>query len=115
MTLKGDGCVFRLLVMRAAVEGKGSFSLQALLSEENIRSLASSSVRQIDDETYRRLRVRAAGKGVSMEEEGRRILKRAVAAPERLGDLAIEYFGPDHGVELEEVERESRQALNLDE
>jgi len=34
-----------------------------------------------------------------MEEEVRRILKRAVAAPERLGDLALEYFG-DNGVEL---------------
>ncbi len=63
--------------------------------------MANLSVRRIDDETYRRLRIRAAENGVSMEEEVRRILKRAVAAPERLGDLALEYFGSEHGAEIE--------------
>ena len=38
--------------------------------------------------------------GVSMEEEARRILKEAVSAPERLGDLALRIFGPHHGVDL---------------
>ena len=63
--------------------------------------MANLSVRRIDDETYEQLRVRAAKHGVSMEEEVRRILKRAVSAPENLGDLALRHFGPDHGVELE--------------
>jgi len=62
--------------------------------------MASLSVRKIDDNLYERLRIRAAHHGVSMEEEVRRILKRAVSAPERLGDLAMEYFG-DNGVELD--------------
>jgi len=47
------------------------------------------SVRKLDEETLNRLRDRAARHGVSMEEEVRQILKRAVAAPERLGDLAM--------------------------
>ena len=35
-----------------------------------------------------------------MEEDARRILRRAVVAPERLGDLARTCFGPRLGVEL---------------
>lgn len=62
--------------------------------------MASLSVRKIDDDVYERLRIRAARHGVSMEEEVRQILRRAVAAPERLGDLALDYFGAE-GVELE--------------
>jgi len=61
--------------------------------------LASLSVRKIDDETVALLRVRAARHGVSMEEEARQILKRAVAAPERLGDLAVRLFAPAYGQE----------------
>jgi plasmid stability protein len=44
-----------------------------------------------------RLRIRAARHGVSMEEEVRRILKEAVSAPERVGDLALLMFGPTQG------------------
>ncbi len=87
--------------------------MQALLSDAGIGPMASLNVRRIDDETYRRLRVRAAENGVSMEEEVRRILKRAVAAPERLGDLALEYFGPDHGVEIEPPPREPHVPLDF--
>ena len=76
--------------------------------------MASLSVRRIDAETYGRLRVRAAGNGVSMEEEVRRILRRAVAAPERLGDLAVECFGSEHGVDLEIPPREPHEAPDLD-
>ena len=56
--------------------------------------MASLSVRKLDDETLTLLRVRAARHGVSMEEEARQILKRAVIAPERLGDLAVRLFSP---------------------
>lgn len=62
--------------------------------------MPSLSVRKIDEEVYRKLRARATDHGVSMEEEVRRILRRAVSAPERLGELALRCFGPD-GVELE--------------
>jgi hypothetical protein len=36
-----------------------------------------------------------------MEEEVRRIIRQAVSAPKQLGDLALEFFGPEFGVELE--------------
>jgi plasmid stability protein len=61
--------------------------------------LASLSVRGIDDETVALLRVRAARHGVSMEEEVRQILKHAVTAPERLGDLAVRLFTSAYGQE----------------
>jgi len=63
--------------------------------------MGSISVRKIDNETLERLRRRARRDGVSMEEEVRCILQAAVAAPERIGDLALAVFGPDHGVELD--------------
>jgi antitoxin FitA len=63
--------------------------------------MASLSVRRIEDGVYEMLRIRAAEHGVSMEEEARRIIKRSVSAPKRLSQLALECFGPEHGVDLE--------------
>lgn len=68
--------------------------------------MASISVRRIDDEVYQRLCRRAAANGTSMEELVRRILRAAVSGPNRLGDLAVDLFGPEHGVELELPPRE---------
>jgi plasmid stability protein len=76
--------------------------------------MPSISVRRLDDETYERLRVRAAADGVSMEEEARRILKRAVASPEKLGGLALELFGPRHGVALQLPERTPHEPIIFD-
>jgi plasmid stability protein len=70
------------------------------------------SVRKIDRDVYERLRLRAAQHGVSMEEEVRQILRRAVVAPERLGDLALEYFG-ENGVEIELPPREPHDPVGL--
>lgn len=72
-----------------------------LLNPILVPVVASLSVRKLDEETVSRLRVRAARHGVSMEEEARRILKEAVSVPERLGDLAVRIFGPQHGVDLQ--------------
>ena len=77
--------------------------------------MASLSVRKIEDDIYERLRVRAQEHGVSMEEEARRIIHRAVAAPERLGEFARQCFGPTRGIELELPARESHEPLRLDE
>ncbi len=77
--------------------------------------MASLSVRKIDSELYERLRVRAAKHGVSMEEEVRQILKRTVEAPERLGDLATEYFGPANGVELAIHQHKPHEPLDFNE
>lgn len=84
-----------------------------MIAERSI--LASLSVRRLDEETLSRLRIRAAKHGVSMEEEARRILKEAVAAPERLGDLALQIFGARHGVDLALPEREPHEPPELGE
>ena len=75
--------------------------------------MASLSVRRIDNDVYSRLRIRAAEHGVSMEEEVRQILARAVAAPEHLGDLALDLFGEGHGVEIELTDREEHEPMKL--
>ncbi len=75
--------------------------------------MGSLSVRKIDEETLSRLKVRAARNGVSMEEEARRILREAVNAPERLGDLAVQLFGRHHGIDLELPERAPHDPPNL--
>lgn len=76
--------------------------------------MASLSVRKIDEDIYERLRIRAAHHGVSMEEEVRQILRRAVSAPERLGDLACNYFGDD-GVVLELPAHEPHEPMSIGE
>jgi plasmid stability protein len=72
------------------------------------------SIRKLDDETYESLRARALRKGVSMEEEARQILKRAVSPPERLGDLFLQVFGPTNGAVLELPRREPHEPLALE-
>ena len=72
--------------------------------------MASLSVRRIDDELYEQLKKRAARHGASMEEEVRQILRAAVSAPDRLGDLAIQHFGAD-GVELDLPSRDPHEPI----
>lgn len=76
--------------------------------------MASLSVRRIESEVYERLRARAGRHGVSMEEEVRRILRSAVAAPERLGELALECFGSAHGAEVQLAAREPHEPPDFD-
>ncbi|MGI9293104.1 MAG: FitA-like ribbon-helix-helix domain-containing protein [Pseudomonadales bacterium] len=76
--------------------------------------MASISVRKLDDETLARLRIRAAKHGISMEEEARRIIRRAVTAPEALGDLAVRLFAPSYGEsDFELPEREHTDLVNF--
>lgn len=77
--------------------------------------MANLSVRKLDEETVNRLRVRSAHHGVSMEEEVRRILKRAVAAPERSGNLALQFFGSNHGVNLELQKQKPHDPMDFSE
>lgn len=76
--------------------------------------MGSLSVRRLDKDTLERLRVRAAEHGVSMEEEARRILAEAVAAPRQLGDLAVSLFGAAHGAELVLSPRQPHPPITLD-
>ena len=72
--------------------------------------MASITVRNLDEDVKRRLRLKAAGNGRSMEEEARIILREAVAdgaVPEKgLGTALHELFKPFGGVELELPPRE---------
>ncbi len=63
--------------------------------------MANLSVRKLDENIVAKLRYRAAQHGVSMEEEVRRIIEQAVSVPARLGDVALEFFGEESGVELD--------------
>ena len=77
--------------------------------------MANLSIRKLDEETIARLRVRAARHGVSMEEEIRRILRQATAAPDRLGDLAVRLFSPAYGEgDLELPERETYEPMKFE-
>ncbi len=75
--------------------------------------MANLSIRKLDDDTFTRLRIRAARNHISMEEEARRILRQAVTAPMPLGDLALQFFGNDGGVELELPQHIPHQPLGL--
>ena len=78
--------------------------------------MASITIRKIDNELKERLRIRAARKGHSMEEEARLILRRAVngiTGPELLS-LSERLFGENNGVELEIPSRvDERELPNL--
>ena len=67
--------------------------------------MASITVRNLDDGLKRRLRIRAAENGRSMEQEVRDILRAAldedVAPTRNLGTAIHELFKPFGGVELE--------------
>ena len=62
--------------------------------------MTNVSVRKLDDEIVGKLRLRAVQHGISMEEELRRIITQAVSSPVRLGDMALDIFGADFGIDL---------------
>lgn len=72
-------------------------------------AVASSTIRNLDDDMKARLRVRAARNGRSMEEEARLILKQAVeskAACRNLASAIRARITPFGGVDLELPPRE---------
>lgn len=77
--------------------------------------MGNLSIRKLEEETLKRLRIRAAQHQVSMEEEARRILRQAVMPPDKLGSLARNYFGEDSGAELELPSRDVYEPIQLDE
>ena len=72
--------------------------------------MASITVRNLEESLKRRLRVRAAENGRSMEQEAREILRAALdedaAPPSNLGTAIHQLFRPFGGVELEITPRE---------
>lgn len=70
--------------------------------------MASITIRNLDDDVKRRLRVRAAEHGRSMEEEARDILRQVVgqpSAPRNLGLAIHARFAAAGGIDLAPVER----------
>jgi plasmid stability protein len=72
--------------------------------------MAALTIRNLDEGLKKRLRVRAAIHGTSMEDEARSILRAALAeeraTPEHLGTALHELFAPLGGVELDIPERQ---------
>lgn len=71
--------------------------------------MASIATRDPDDDLKRRMRVRAAEHGRSMEEEVREFLRQAIgktAAPESRGGVIHRRFAAFGGVELDLPSRE---------
>ena len=70
--------------------------------------MASITIRNLDDDVKRRLRVRAAEHGRSMEEEARDILRQVVGqpnAPRNLGLAIHSRFAAAGGIDLTQVQR----------
>jgi plasmid stability protein len=92
-----------------------ALALIAMQSMLNLPSLdedmmASITIRNLEDDLKRRLRIRAAEHGRSMEEEARAILRHAVAEPATPRNLAASIrarMAPLGGVELDLPAREA--------
>jgi len=71
--------------------------------------MSSILIRQLDDETKRRLRMRAARQGHSMEQEAREILRRSLASEALQGlhfvDEIRRRIAPLGGVDLPVIPR----------
>jgi len=72
--------------------------------------MASITIRKLPEATKRRLRLRAARNGRSMEQEARELLKMALnqpdPQPENLGEAIRKLFAPFGGVDLQIPKRE---------
>jgi plasmid stability protein len=76
----------------------------ALIALTEVMAMAALSIRNIDDGVKRRLRIRAARNGRSMESEIRAILEEAVAEPDDTTNPFVtfmERFQEIGGIELD--------------
>jgi plasmid stability protein len=75
--------------------------------------MASITIRNLDEDLKRRLRIRAAEHGRSMEEEARDILRQVMSRPapsQNLGKAIHRRFAAIGGVELDLPPREAMPA-----
>ena len=81
-----------------------------LSHDASIASMATLTIRQLDEKTKTRLRVGAAQHGRSMEEEAREILRSALTSlgPQRnLAEVIYRRFGGVGGIELDLPSRDA--------
>jgi plasmid stability protein len=75
-----------------------------IASSDIIECMAALTIRQLDEKTKRRLRIRAAHHGRSMEEEAREILRSALVTPsapkKNLAEAIRRRFAGFGGIEL---------------
>lgn len=64
--------------------------------------MANLSVRKLDKNAYELLRARATKHGLSMEEEARQIIYKAVYAPESIVAIFQAHFGKLNGIDLDQ-------------
>jgi len=80
-------------------------------SNDSIDGMATLTIRQLDERTKTRLRVRAAHHGRSMEEEAREILRLALTVPSpakgNLAESIRRRFRALGGLELEVPQRDA--------
>lgn len=76
--------------------------------------MASITIRDLPENTKQSLRVKAAQAGVSLEAYVRQVLQKASsssgAGTLNILNLAEQYFGSKHGIELELPKRRSKRA-----
>lgn len=95
-------------------------ALRVFASSDSIDSMATLTIRQLDDKIKSRLRVRAAHHGRSMEEEAREILRSAltisVIGKGNLAEAIRRRFAVFGGFEFELPQRDAmRHAPNFPE
>jgi plasmid stability protein len=97
----------------ALIEGRPSFAFVA--GSDSIDSMATLTIRRVDEKTKTRLRVRAAHHGRSMEEEAREILRTALAISTRpkvnLAKAIRQRFAAFGGINLELPRRDAMRRV----
>jgi len=76
--------------------------------------MANLSVRKLDKNIYKQLRIRAANHGVSMEEEVRQIIYTALTASENISTIFQKYFGRENGVDLDISDHSPHYPMDFD-
>jgi plasmid stability protein len=91
------------------------FSLAFVASSDIIDSMATITIRQLDEKTKTRLRVRAAHHGRSMEEEAREILRSALTSSSpikgNLAEAVRRRFAAFGGLEFELPRRDAMRQV----
>ena len=101
--------LFLVYGLRAVVSSGYPFAIVATIAI--IAGMATLTIRQLDEKTKTRLRIRAAHHGRSMEEEAREILRSALTtsspAKGNLADAIRRRFAVFGGIELGPVKRDA--------
>jgi plasmid stability protein len=65
-------------------------------------------IKNLDPQIYEKLSLQAATRGISIEEEVRRILFQAVTNPEKMSDVFEKYFGLENGIDLDLLKQQQK-------